>query len=213
MILSAINKKQTFAELINQANAMVTSVLHDPLKRSFNVMPSGLKFGTLKTNQSYEMIITMKNEDAVAHRIILKPLSDNRITASLVDMGPVAPGMIKKVSVAIFSTSEGSIKDTLQIVTKADIFKIPIEATIMSEENYEREVQEQAAIKGKAMTNSRVRERLNASIQKSRIKVTEKKKRTGQTSADAKSVERDGEEADYNPDEMSPGDDDFDAAV
>jgi hypothetical protein len=220
MILSAINKKQTFAELINQANAMVTSVLHDPLKRSFNVMPSGLKFGILKPNQSYEMVITMKNEDSVAHRVILKPLSDNRITASLVDMGPVAPGMIKKVSVMIYSPDEGTIKDTLQIVTKADIFKIPIEATIMSEDNYEREVQEQAALKGKAVTNSRVRERLNASIQKSRLKVAnpEKKKRTG--AADVKSQERrepgeEGEEGDYNPDEMSPGsgDDDFDAAM
>lgn len=39
MILSAINKKQTFAELINQANSMVTGVLHDGLKRSLNVMP------------------------------------------------------------------------------------------------------------------------------------------------------------------------------
>lgn len=29
MILQAINKKQTFSELINQANSMVTSVLHD----------------------------------------------------------------------------------------------------------------------------------------------------------------------------------------
>ena len=86
------------------------------------------------------MVITMKNEDAVAHRVILKPLSDNRITASLVDMGPVAPGMIKKVSVMIYSPNEGTIKETLQIVTKADIFKIPIEATIMSEDNYEREV-------------------------------------------------------------------------
>ena len=165
------------------------------------------------------MVITMKNEDAVAHRVILKPLSDNRITASLVDMGPVAPGMIKKVSVMIYSPNEGTIKDSLQIVTKADIFKIPIEATIMSEDNYEREVQEQAAIKGKSVTNSRVRERLNASIQKSRLKVAhpEKKKRTG--AGDVKSQERkegeDGEEGDYNPDEMSPGsgDDDFDAAM
>lgn len=34
MILGAIEKKQTFGELINQANSMVTSVLHDNLKRS-----------------------------------------------------------------------------------------------------------------------------------------------------------------------------------
>ena len=40
MILSAINKKQTFAELINQANSMVTGVLHDNLKRSLNIMPA-----------------------------------------------------------------------------------------------------------------------------------------------------------------------------
>lgn len=70
------------------------------------------------------------------------------------------------------------------------------------------------------MTNSRVRERLNASIQKSRLKVAhpEKKKRTG--ASDVKSQERkeggeDGEDGEYNPDEMSPGsgDDDFDAAM
>ena len=64
MILSAINKKQTFAELINQANSMVTSVLHDPLKRSLNVLPSQLKFGIIQTGgPGFEMIITLKNED------------------------------------------------------------------------------------------------------------------------------------------------------
>jgi hypothetical protein len=72
MILSAINKKQTFAELINQANAMVTSVLHDPLKRSFNVMPSALKYGFLKVGTPYELVITLKNEDSVALRLNLK---------------------------------------------------------------------------------------------------------------------------------------------
>lgn len=80
MILSAINKKQTFAELINQANSMVTSVLHDPLKRTLNIMPSALKFGTLQTNgEAFELILTMKNEDAIAQRVTIKPLSDKRI--------------------------------------------------------------------------------------------------------------------------------------
>lgn len=45
MILQAINKKQTFSELINQANSMVTSVLHDSLKRSINILPSICRFG------------------------------------------------------------------------------------------------------------------------------------------------------------------------
>jgi hypothetical protein len=177
MILSAINKKQTFAELINQANAMVTSVLHDPLKRAFNVMPSSLKFGVLKAGQAYELLITMKNEDSVAHRIVLKPFSDKRITAQLAEMGPVAPGMIRKVLVTINSMEEGNIKDNLQIVTKSDIYKIPIEATILSAENYERELLEQAALKGKSITNSRVREKLTASIQRSRISNRQQEKK------------------------------------
>ena len=63
MILSAINKKQTFADLINQANAMVTSVLHDPLKRAFNVMPAALRFGSVQAGQTHEMLLTLKNED------------------------------------------------------------------------------------------------------------------------------------------------------
>jgi len=48
MILQAINKKQTFSELINQANSMVTSVLHDGLKRSVNILPSQCKFGAVR---------------------------------------------------------------------------------------------------------------------------------------------------------------------
>jgi hypothetical protein len=79
MILSAITKKQTFGELINQANAMVTSVLHDPLKRSLNIMPSKCKFGTIKAGSAFEMILTLKNEDALAARITIKPTHDKRI--------------------------------------------------------------------------------------------------------------------------------------
>lgn len=47
MILQAINKKQTFSELINQANSMVTAVLHDSLKRSINILPSVCIFGPI----------------------------------------------------------------------------------------------------------------------------------------------------------------------
>ena len=52
----------------------------------------------------------------------------------------VAPGMIKKVSVQIQSNENdfGSIKEELQIVTKNDIFKIPVEATILTASNYEQ---------------------------------------------------------------------------
>jgi hypothetical protein len=60
MILQAIAKKQTFNELISQANAMVTSVLNDPLKRSVNILPSQANFGSLKEGAKYELVITCK---------------------------------------------------------------------------------------------------------------------------------------------------------
>lgn len=79
MILSAINKKQTFGELINQANSMVTGVLHDSLKRSLNVMPGSVTFGAVRTGSFNEILITLKNEDSMAHRITIKPVGDSRI--------------------------------------------------------------------------------------------------------------------------------------
>jgi len=69
MIMQAINKKQTFSELINQANSMVTSVLHDNLKRSINILPSVCKFGSVGKGYESEMFITIKNEDALSQRI------------------------------------------------------------------------------------------------------------------------------------------------
>jgi len=73
MILQAINKKQTFSELINQANSMVTSVLHDSLKRSVNIMPSTAKFGVICQGEDAEIIVTVKNEDSLSQRIQIKP--------------------------------------------------------------------------------------------------------------------------------------------
>jgi hypothetical protein len=58
---------------------MVTSVLHDPLKRSLNVMPSKCIFGSVKSGSIYEMIVTLKNEDSIPSRITIKPTIDKRI--------------------------------------------------------------------------------------------------------------------------------------
>lgn len=146
MILSAINKKQTFGELINQANAMVTSVLHDPLKRSFNIIPSKCNFGPLIAGKTYEIVLTLQNEDSMAQRITVKATQDKRISVQheelapgITKTGPIAPGMTKKLYVIIKSDPEdtGVIKEEIQILTKADIFKIPVEAHIMSKEQFD----------------------------------------------------------------------------
>ena len=133
MILGAIEKKQTFSELINQANSMVTGVLHDTLKRSINVMPSSVVFGSIRTGTVNEILMTLKNEDSIAHRIMIKPVNDKRVVVKQLEYGIIAPGMMKQVSVSIRVPEDEAdvpsrIEDTIQIVTKHDLFKIPVTA-------------------------------------------------------------------------------------
>lgn len=101
MILGAIEKKQTFGELINQANSMVTSVLHDNLKRSLQIMPSQVIFGHVRVGSMNELNISVKNEDMVAHRITIKPIADKRIVVRQEEYGIIAPGMTKQIIVSI----------------------------------------------------------------------------------------------------------------
>ena len=53
---------------------MVTGVLHDNLKRSLNVLPSSIVFGGLRPGSSNDIVVTVKNEDMVGHRITIKPV-------------------------------------------------------------------------------------------------------------------------------------------
>lgn len=172
MILSAINKKQTFAELINQANSMVTGVLHDGLKRSLNILPSSIVFGALKQGSTNEITLTIKNEDMVGHRITIKPVADKRILVRQEEYGMIASGMIKKVIVSIRVADDepvpATIKDTLTIMSKHDIFKLPISAKLLSEEAWEEENKNNLEETGKPIQNSRVRERLNRALAQSR---------------------------------------------
>ena len=179
MILGAISKKQTFAELINQANSMVTGVLHDGLKRSMNVLPSQVTFGALRPGTHNEITLTVKNEDSIAHRITIKPMQDKRILVKQAEYGIIAPGMIKKVLVSIRIPEDAesmgvtagkpvNIKDVVQIVSKHDIFKIPVSAHVITAEEFEEQNRTKMDTEGKPIQNSRVRERLNRAIQESR---------------------------------------------
>ena len=137
MILQAINKKQTFSDLINQANSMVTAVLHDSLKRSINILPSVCIFGPIKQGEDVEMTISVKNEDSLCQRIHIKPSQDKRLVVKQETYGPIAPGMTRKLIVTLLASNKdketlGKIKEEIHIVTKSDIFKLNIEAEILS---------------------------------------------------------------------------------
>lgn len=58
---------------------MVTSVLHDNLKRSINILPSSCNFGSVALGSESEIIVTLKNEDSLSQRIMIKPTQDKRI--------------------------------------------------------------------------------------------------------------------------------------
>ena len=95
-------------------------------------MPSAIQFGALRPGSSNEIIVSVKNEDMIGQRITIKPVTDKRILVKQEEYGIIAPGMIKKVIVTIRVSDDeqvpASIKDTLQIVSKHDIFKLPITA-------------------------------------------------------------------------------------
>jgi hypothetical protein len=162
MIMSAINKKQTFSELINQANSMVTSVLHDSMKRSVNIMPSIVRFGSVALGADCLMTVTIKNEDSLSQRIHIKPVADKRLIVKQESYGPIAPGMTRKVLVTLDLENEnaeaGDVREEVQIVTKSDVFKLKVEATIVTPEDLAR--LEAANTEGKFITNNRIRMRL-----------------------------------------------------
>lgn len=78
----------------------------------------------------------------MSHRITIKPTQDKRIVVQQVEYGPIAPGMIKKVSVQVRVAEDepaGSIRETIQILTKHDIFQIPVTATIVEFDKFDEE--------------------------------------------------------------------------
>ena len=96
---------------------MVTGVLHDDMKRSLNILPSAITFGGLRLGSSNDLVINVKNEDMIGHRITIKPVQDKRILVKQEEYGMIAPGMTKKVIVTIRVNEDEKvpalIKDTL----------------------------------------------------------------------------------------------------
>ena len=156
MIMSTINKKQTFSELINKANSMVTSVLHDSMKRSVNIMPSIVRFCSVALGANCLMTVIIKNEDSLSQRIHIKPVADKRLIVKQESYGPIASGMTHKVLATLDLENEnaeaGDIREEVQIVTKSDVFKLKIETTIVTPEDLVR--LEAANTKGKFITNN-----------------------------------------------------------
>jgi len=117
------------------------------------------------------MVVTVKNEDALSQRIQIKPTQDKRLVVKQETYGPIAPGMTKRFIVTVQASSAeslGKLKEEIQVMTKSDIFKVPVEALVLSQEEFDKQNQEAMQATGKAITNSRVKNRLRSSIAQSR---------------------------------------------
>ena len=86
--------------------------------------------------------------------------------------GPIAPGMTKKVIVVIRLPPEAQdsskVKEEIQIMTKNDIFKLPVEAVILGQADFDNQNNESMQKTGKSIGNSRLRTRLADSINMSK---------------------------------------------
>lgn len=87
------------------------------------------------------MWVTIKNEDSLSQRINIKPTQDKRIVVVQETYGPIAPGMTKRISVTIRCTNgaEGlqKVSEEVVIMTKSDHFKVPVEATVLSDADFD----------------------------------------------------------------------------
>merc|ERR1712188_367545 len=126
-------------------------------------MPNSVVFGHVRAGSMNEVTISVKNEDMVAHRITIKPMTDKHIIVRQEEYGIIAPGMTKQVVVTVRVSEDeenASIKDTIQIVSKHDCFKIPVSATIVGDAEFDELNQKQLEQTGKSIQKSRVREKL-----------------------------------------------------
>ena len=76
--------------------------------------------------------------------------------------------MTKRIIVCIRASDLGKIKEEIQVMTKSDIFKVPIDGVILSGEEFTNLNNESLNKTGKSITNSRVKNRLRGSIAESR---------------------------------------------
>lgn len=83
--------------------------------------------------------------------------------------GAIAPGMTKRLVITIRCPQSGEdalkkVKEEIIIMTKTDHFKVPVEAVVLSAEEFDSRNQENMEKTGQALGNSRVRNRLMSGV-------------------------------------------------
>lgn len=79
------------------------------------------------------MKISVKNEDMISQRITVRPCQSKSCKVFQAEMGPIALGMTRDIIVQIDASQDiqGIFEDKFEIVTKSEIFIIPVSAKIL----------------------------------------------------------------------------------
>lgn len=99
----------------------------------FAVYPNRVDIGTLKQGTTHRSVITLTNSGVDTGRFIVKGVPNQKGVKVAFPIGPVAPGISVKLEVEIKALEVGDFQEEFRIETEAEIFRIPISATIVSQ--------------------------------------------------------------------------------
>ena len=148
VLYKALMKKQSYKEMIETQNMMISAYTTDPLKRSLQVIPACLRFGVVKVSEIYEMQILLKNEDNQLLRFIIRQPARKDVRV-LFKPAPIAPGMFVKLSVEVSLKQPEKVETEFEIATKTEIFKIPVFANAVYQDEYEKINEESLRLHGR----------------------------------------------------------------
>ena len=152
LLIEAIENRRTPEEMMERLNLMITGELCDPLNKQLKIDPVSLDFGILCQGKTYQMYIKLRNDDNMTNRVMVRNTNKkNYITIENFVGGKVVPGETKKVKVVLRADEEivGKYNEILEITTKSFIYKIPIKAYIVKQDEYDEK--KYGHVKGREM--------------------------------------------------------------
>ena len=140
LLLEAMENRRTPEEMMERLNLMITSELCDPLNKQLKIDPVSLDFGIVCEGKMYQMYFKLRNDDNMTNRVqVRKNMENPNIMIENFIGGKVVPGETKKVKIVINTKDMlGKYSDTVEVQTKSFIYKIPIKALIVKEEEYDK---------------------------------------------------------------------------
>jgi len=147
---STINESKSLESLISKAtlnsNTVNIKKLEKIYKEKFqyllNLDPKSCEFGMIKENSKNLMKINIMNKtnDTIRFKIVQPESEYIKIKYKV---GPISPGLQIKIAIEINSPkteNKFTINDYGQIITENEIIKIPISATILPNDEYEKQI-------------------------------------------------------------------------